>query len=462
MGRRKIRVVANAEPIIKSVGATESERFLADLCESTFLSLWSYPSVFRDQGLRNGGDGKEVADLLVVFDDHVVVFSDKHCSFPGSGTIERDWARWFKNAIGSATKQLWGAERWIRTHPDRLFLDRKCTQRFPVPLPLADQTMFHLVVVAHGSAQRGVEEVGGSGGLMFRSSMHGLSEHAKTPLTVGDLDPNHTFVHVFDDVALPIVLQSLDTIADFTRYLDQKAAFCRSQTELIARSEQDLLVLYLRHENANDTHEFVPTADADYVVVDDGFWDIYAQSAEYARKEERNKISYLWDSLIEDLAAQALSGTHEFTPGATFGSADRILRFLAREPRARRRVLARASGRHCTNPPRQSGDYVASWQKARVRPITSTFSTHSMRATRMRGIGSDDNVSSRLAALSIGSSIRRPWISSVSLLTRTWRRPRARLMPPTTTAGLGRPTMQVARLSYSVPSTSTSGPSCGG
>jgi hypothetical protein len=59
----------------KSEGLTESERYLANLCEKSFLSLWSYPNVFRDQGRNEGkGDGKELCDLLVVFDRDVIIF----------------------------------------------------------------------------------------------------------------------------------------------------------------------------------------------------------------------------------------------------------------------------------------------------------------------------------------------------------------------------------------------------
>ena len=84
----------------KSEGSTESERYLANLCEKSFLSLWSYPNVFRDQGRKGGiGDGKELCDLLVVFDQDVIIFSDKSCAFKDTGDTNRDWARWCSRAI---------------------------------------------------------------------------------------------------------------------------------------------------------------------------------------------------------------------------------------------------------------------------------------------------------------------------------------------------------------------------
>src|ERR1019366_8435988 len=110
----------------RSEGVTPSERYLKKLCDHSFLSLWSYPGVFRDQGRPWGkGDGKEVADLLVVFENHVIIFSDKHIQFD-AGSIGVAWSRWFKKAVLKSAQQVWGAERWIRQFPKRLFLDKTC------------------------------------------------------------------------------------------------------------------------------------------------------------------------------------------------------------------------------------------------------------------------------------------------------------------------------------------------
>lgn len=64
-------------PIIRSAGSTESERYLAKLADRSFLNLWLYPNLYRSQKLGGVGDGKEVCDLLVVCDAHVLIFSEK-------------------------------------------------------------------------------------------------------------------------------------------------------------------------------------------------------------------------------------------------------------------------------------------------------------------------------------------------------------------------------------------------
>jgi hypothetical protein len=60
--------VPQPAPVQPAEGVTDAERYLAKLCRRSFLSLWSYPGVFRDQG-----GGKEVCDLLVVFDNHIII-----------------------------------------------------------------------------------------------------------------------------------------------------------------------------------------------------------------------------------------------------------------------------------------------------------------------------------------------------------------------------------------------------
>jgi hypothetical protein len=36
--------------IIKSLGLNQSEEYLVNLCNRTFLSLWSYPNPYRAKG----------------------------------------------------------------------------------------------------------------------------------------------------------------------------------------------------------------------------------------------------------------------------------------------------------------------------------------------------------------------------------------------------------------------------
>src|ERR1700730_2222658 len=102
----------------KSQGVPISERVLAELCEKSFLRLWTYPNLYKKPG-------KELTDLLVVFRDDVLIFSDKSCDYPDTGDATLDWRRWFRRAIRDSGHQIKQAERWIRSRREQVFLDTK-------------------------------------------------------------------------------------------------------------------------------------------------------------------------------------------------------------------------------------------------------------------------------------------------------------------------------------------------
>ncbi|HHM0706335.1 TPA: hypothetical protein ACRE7Y_002788, partial [Yersinia enterocolitica] len=171
--------------IIKQDGFNESERYLANLCEKTFLSLWSYPNVYTNEGKKSAnGDGKELCDLLVVFGNHVIIFSDKDISFKDSGDLEVDWGRWVKKAVLKSALQLYGAENWIIERPERVFLDPKCQIPFPLEMPSPDQIKIHRVAVAKNATKRFSLYVQGSGSLIINPEIKG-NEHLKNPFMVG-------------------------------------------------------------------------------------------------------------------------------------------------------------------------------------------------------------------------------------------------------------------------------------
>jgi hypothetical protein len=162
-------IVSNRS-VNKASGVTASKRYLTRLGERTFLSLWTYPGVYKDQGKVGDGHGQEVADLLVVFRNHIIIFSDKDCAYPNTGNPRLDWCRWFRKSVMKSAEQVWGAERWIRSYPDQLFLDRACRERFPLDLPNPATARFHRIVVARTASARCRAALGGSGSLMLEPS----------------------------------------------------------------------------------------------------------------------------------------------------------------------------------------------------------------------------------------------------------------------------------------------------
>jgi len=296
--------------------------------------------VFRDQGRSNGkGNGRELCDLLVVFEKHIIIFSDRHSHFADSGNLEVDWGRWYKKAILESARQVWGAERWIREFPTRLFLDKQCTVPFPITLPNPANATFHRIVVAHGAALACQERFGGSGSLMLDSSLIG-DAHLRMPFTIGQIDTDKGYVHVFDDTTLNIVMSTLDTISDFIAYLTKKERFLTGNRVVHAAGEEELLAVYMRKLSDSGEHDFVIDGDYDLLAFGEGLWEAFVRSPERQAQIESDRISYSWDRLIEKFAFHVMTGTQYFTSGEPLREQEVMFRFLAREPRTRRRMLA--------------------------------------------------------------------------------------------------------------------------
>jgi hypothetical protein len=301
-------------PVIRAVGVTVSERYLAKLAEKSFLNLWSYPTPYRNQKPSGRGDGKELCDLLVVCGQHIVIFSEKSISWP-NGELHVAWSRWARSAVRDAAKQAKGAERWIANFPDKIFLDRECTVPFPIDFPPPEQRTVHRVVVAKGAAQACREHLtDSSGSLIIKPSIkandHWSGNPAEIePFSIGDVDPTGSFVHVIDDVALDIVMSELDTVRDFTDYLEKKEAFIRSGRLSEAHGEENLLAYYAIRINEEGDHDFVPDDQSGQVKVDRMRYERLIEDPRYIAKKQADKISYLWDALIETFTTHMLDGT---------------------------------------------------------------------------------------------------------------------------------------------------------
>lgn len=343
-GGNSMSVPDDDVPLKKQDGVTDSERYLHALCHRSFLSLWSYPGVYRDQGVASG-NGKEVCDLLVVFGEHVIVFSDKDCAFPDCDDLRLAWQRWFRKAVQKSAEQIWGAERWIRTQTARLFLDRACKQPFPLDLPPVADMKFHRIVVAHGVAEIIERMYGGSGSLMIDTGVTEKAHYSEDcdPFVIGDLCPSRGFVHVFDDVTLNVILEHLDTISDFVNYLTQKENAFRSGTVFIATGEEDVLAEYSSRLNDKGEHDIVVPSGTTLALFQEGKWSEFLGSPEYARQQEANRPSYLIDEIIERFGGHILGRTSIVLPGnESISSQEFAVRSLASTCRTVRRMLGRS------------------------------------------------------------------------------------------------------------------------
>lgn len=307
----------------KAQGLTVSEKILAELCEKSFLRLWTYPNLYKKPA-------KELTDLLVIFRDDVLIFSDKSCDYPDTGDAMLDWRRWFRRAIGASAHQVHQAERWLRSRPGQVFLDPKCTEHLPLNLPNPKRLKFHHICIATGAAERCRAATGRTS---LAINVNVIDD--EQPFSVGKVRGIAGWLHVLDGLSLNLLLNELSTASDFIAYLNAKSKLFDGKKFLRAPSEADLLALYLWYGRS------FPGADGPYVVQPDLWAQVEADSRFQAGRRE-NAVSRFWDQLIEYLTEHYLEHTLEVGNELEVTEFEEVARIMASESRFHRRVLSKA------------------------------------------------------------------------------------------------------------------------
>jgi hypothetical protein len=317
--------------ISKSEGVTPTERLLAELCDRTFLKLWSFPNPCRE-------DGKELCDLIVVFENEVLIFFDReNRRFDNNPTdVDLAWKRWRKEVIDKQVTTALGAERYIRKGRP-IFLDTKQAEPFPIPIDLQN-ARFHKVVVAHGvrDACKQSSPSNVSGSLAISYGPKGTAS-VDQPFFV-EIDRDNP-VHILDTDNLEIALNELDTIFDFTAYLDAKIEAIQRHKFLTYCGEEDVVAHYfLNFDDNKKRHMIGSLDDFDSVHIGEGEWTDFEKSGLYARRKKANDTSYFWDRLLQITSSNALNGTLEGNSEPFKGKS--AIHFMAKEPRFSRRGLS--------------------------------------------------------------------------------------------------------------------------
>ncbi|MFC1998791.1 YecA family protein [Chloroflexota bacterium] len=259
-----------------------AEEFVHGLAKETFFTDWCY----LNPRLPNG---RELCDLLVVFDDVAIIWQIKNL------TVDKD-GHYNESEIQKNLRQLSGARRQLFELNTSIELDNP--RRGKELFNPNDIRKVHLVSVLLGE---------GEGVFPFM-----------------ELIKNYD-VHMFEGPFTEIVLNELDTITDFTDYLHAKEDVIKQNDKMvIIGGEEELLATYLLNERS-----FMIFDGSTHIMIDQGIWEDIQSKPEYIRKKKEDEISYGWDSMIN--RAHECSGEYE-----------KVARELARSSRFRRRVLAKA------------------------------------------------------------------------------------------------------------------------
>jgi SEC-C motif len=317
--------------ITKSEGVTPTENVLAALCERTFLKLWCYPNPFK-------ADGKELCDLIAIFEDRVFIFFDRESRRfdRPANNVYVTWERWCRNAIHEQIATARGATRYLSTSGNRVFMDPRC--QIPLPVEIRPNSRIHKIIVAHGAAEAckdfSPENISGSLGIAYTS---GNLPPIPFPFFV-DLDKNDP-IHLLDSANLDIIFKELDTIYDFTAYIDAKELAIKKLDLLSYCGEEDLLAhFYINFDRRKQNHFIVRGERPNALMLAEGHWDRFSKSDACARRREADRESYLWDRLIQHTCQNALEGTLS-TSGDIFAGRSPVHE-MAKEPRVSRRVLS--------------------------------------------------------------------------------------------------------------------------
>ena len=332
--------------ITKSQGVTPTERLLNDLAERTFANLWTYPNPFKE-------DHKELCDLLVVFENRAFIFFDRESrKFDGNDkNIQVTWNRWKKEAIDKQIKTAQGATRYIKDGLP-IFLDAKATQPFPIDLSSIEH--IHRIVVAHGAKDACLayseDNVSGSLAVSYGNCLEAKLDF---PFML-DLDRKDP-VHVLDAHNLEILFSELDTVFDFSAFLEEKERAIAKYDHLSYCGEEDLLAHYFANFDERLNRYTIGTDEKNIngFMIGEGEWEGFIKIAPYKRRKQANKSSYLWDDLINRTGRNALEG--KLSGNGDVWNAKSAIHEMAKEPRFSRRALSNAMIGAIQNFPESSG-----------------------------------------------------------------------------------------------------------
>ena len=324
--------------IVKSQGLNEAEEILSKICDDTFLKLWSYPNPYKKQG-------DELCDVLVIFENYILIFSVKDIKFNLQKDVNIAWQRWKNKAIDESIKQVERAENWIKQNPDKIFLNAQCTQKLPIKIDI-ENCIFHRIIVAHGAEEACKKDssnnIFGSLAIAYMNDndFADIPSFTNSPFMI--TLPKDKVFHILDSFNFDIILKELDTINDIIWYFESKEKTIKQVKCFHYCGEEDALAFYWQElSNEGNHYIYVPKeSDNKIVSIVEGEWSNFIKSESYSNKKQADEISYTWDYLLQKTFQNALNGT-------LLGETDVFnkpspLKEMAKEPRFQRRILSDA------------------------------------------------------------------------------------------------------------------------
>ena len=174
-----------------------------------------------------------------------------------------------------------------------------------------ENAKIHKFVVAHG-VEETLKKFSGkdySGSLAISYGEHTQSS-AERPFCV-ELEKEDP-VHILDSSNVETVLRELDTISDFTEFINDKEKTISTCESLLYFGEHELLAHYfLNYDESRNRYRINPgNPNSSIIAVTDGLWKYFAKSESYRRRKEANEdFLFVGHELIQQVYEDALEGT---------------------------------------------------------------------------------------------------------------------------------------------------------
>ena len=216
-------------------------------------------------------------------------------------------------------------------------MDKDLSLPFPIEIE-RDNVNIHKIIIAHGAKEAcekfSDDNIYGSLAIFYGDRFPPFP----TPFMIHIEKKNP--VHVFDSHNLPIILSELDTIYDFTEYIDAKIEAIKSHDALVYCGEEDLLAHYFLNYNKSKNKHFIGTSEKDinFLKIGEGEWKDFIDREIYQNKKTSDQISYHWDELIQKTCQNTLDGT--ILGDSTPLRGQSAIHEMAKEPRFHRRALS--------------------------------------------------------------------------------------------------------------------------
>lgn len=269
----------------------DGEEAVNEIAFNTYLKYWCFPNPKDELGNK-----KEICDLLICFQNHLIIISIKNYSFNGN------YERYFRSTLDKAVSQIQGAERKLLNNNGIAF-NHPETGRFNFEPQIYDS--IHRVVVNINTSP-----LFHPGGLETK---------------------NDNFCHIFNWNSFLGLVNELDTIPDFISYLDKRAetfkgkefvmmlgneedwnfetndAFQKYNSSVVnenrqfiafSGSELDLLADYFFNERKFNKNFYSDEVHGALYQMD-GKWEDYLSRKEVELKKMEDKVSYFVDEFVK-------------------------------------------------------------------------------------------------------------------------------------------------------------------